>query len=506
VSGIATVGFLTATDLQVSGIATVGFLTATDLQVSGIATVGFLTATDLRVSGIATVGFLTATDLRVSGVTTLGVTTVSQLSSAGNVTARSFSGSGINLVGIVTQITIGTGLTLTSSQLLGKGTVQVGIKTSIGKTIYVSFKGSDSNTGLVESDAKRTIKAAAALALPGDTIKVFPGTFVEDNPITLAKDVSIQGTELRNCIVTPQNPDKDVFYVNNGCHMTNLSFNGAPATNNSAVISLVPLSGVSSDRFFDAARMIRMNLDFIAKEAVGYLTSTSYKNPAFTVPNQYPNENNIKDIFLSICHDITRGGNSKCVGAGKSYYTAGGALQYITGISTGTDGLQTYSVKQATIDSIKYAVGIAFSCINNVSWTGNHQNQITQVKDLSMQADSATGSNTDIGSCANVLSAVNSCAGIVTTIINSGLSVLGVGINTTYPGNSGLGTSVENDPSFSPGVGVITKGPYIRNCTNFIQNSIGLKIDGFNAEPGDQIDNGIQGSMSVDSYTQYNQG
>ena len=129
-------------------------------------------------------------------------------------------------------------------------------------------------------------------------------TFVEDNPITLAKDVSIQGTELRNCIVTPQNPDKDVFYVNNGCHMTNLSFSGAPATNNSSVISLFPLSGVSSDRFFDAARMIRMNLDFIASEAVGYLTSTNYKNPTFVIPTGNPNDckddiNNLLTSFFS---------------------------------------------------------------------------------------------------------------------------------------------------------------------------------------------------------------
>ena len=32
-----------------------------------------------------------------------------------------------------------------------------------------------------------------------------------------------------------------------------------------------------------------------------------------------------------------------------------------------------------------------------------------------------------------------------------------------------------------------------------------MKVDGFHAEPGDGIDNGITGSMSVDSYTQYNQ-
>jgi hypothetical protein len=654
--GIGTVRFLRATDFNVSGISTVGFLTASNISTPN-ATIGILTATRLsnistasitnltvdylsgleftgnligtattlsnaanittgtisssRLSGTYDIditgkvstattavnvigGIASVTNLRVSpGITTLGVTTVTQLNSSGIVTASFFSGNGINLVGIVTQITVGTGLTLTSSQLLGKGTVQVGIKTSIGKTIFVSYSGSDSNTGLVESDAKRTIKAAAALSLPGDTIKVFPGTYVENNPITLAKNVSVEGAELRNCIVTPQNPDKDLFYVNDGCHLTDLSFNGSPATNGAAVVSFVPLTGIASDRFFDAARMIRLNLDFIANETVGYLTSTQYRNPAFTIGvSTIRNcQEDIVSIFKAVCYDITRGGNSKCVGAGKSYYTEAGALQHIVGVKT------------ETIDALNYAAGIARAVVNNVTWgsnsvgiatsvtnatynnttgittitavnhglskddavkivglgftcpsgiatltypTGsvgyifnvkkvvgvntfevvvgqstlphtyvsggtvqkytNFQNNYTQVKDLGMQVDPGTGFNDAINGCANVVSAIYSCVGVVTTIINQGLGVLGVGINTTYPGNSGIGTTDPNDPSFSPGVGNIFKGPYVRNCTNFIANSIGLKVDGFYAEPGDKDDIGVTGTMSVDSYTQYNQG
>ena len=54
--------------------------------------------------------------------------------------------------------------------------------------------------------------------------------------------------------------------------------------------------------------------------------------------------------------------------------------------------------------------------------------------------------------------------------------------------------------AFNPlGAGNITQSPYIQNCTNFIPNSIGLKIDGNHAE-------GNLKSMVLDSYTQYNQG
>ena len=595
-TGIVSTARLSGTyNISITGDSQASTATTAVNVIGGIASV-----TNLSASGITTLGVTSVTDFTASGITTLGITSVTELNSSGIVTASFFSGSGLNLVGIVTQLTVGTGLTLTSSQAVGKGTVQVGIKTSIGKTIYVSYLGSDTNTGLVESDAKRTIKAAAALALSGDTIKVFPGTFVENNPITLAANVSVQGTELRNCTVTPQNPGLDLFYVNNGCHMTNLNFNGSPATNNAAVVSFVPLAGVSSNRFFDAARMIRLNLDFIANETVGYLTSTDYRSPAFTIGvSTIRNcKEDIVSIFKAVCFDITRGGNSKSVGAGKSYYTEAGALQHIVGVKT------------ETIDALNYAAGIARAVVNNVTWgsnpvgiatsvtnavynnttgittitavnhglskddavkvvglgftcpsgiatltypTGsvgyifnvksvvgvntfevvvgqstlphtyvsggtvqkytNFQNNYTQVKDLGMQADSSTGFNNAINGCANVVSAIYSCVGIITTVINNGLGALGgAGINTTYPADYDGQTSNNWSSTkiglttYSPGVGNIDKGPYIRNCTNFIANSIGLKVNGFDAEPGDQVDIGVTGSMSVDSYTQYNQG
>ena len=54
--------------------------------------------------------------------------------------------------------------------------------------------------------------------------------------------------------------------------------------------------------------------------------------------------------------------------------------------------------------------------------------------------------------------------------------------------------------AFNPNqIGYFDQSPYIQNCTNFIPNSIGLKIDGSKAI-------GQTKSMVVDSYTQYNQG
>ncbi len=485
----------------------------------------------------------------------------------------------------------GTGVTVTSASA---SAVDVTInKTSNppGKTIYVAKNGNNSNDGLTLEFPKQTLKAAAAIALAGDTIKVSPGTYIEDNPITLAADVSVEGAELRNCIITPQTPGLDLFWVSNGNHITDLSFQGQTATSGAAVVAFKPLVGVASDRFFDAARMIRYNLDFIAAEAVGYLTSTDYRSPAFTMTGgDYTScKDDIKDIFRAVCHDITRGGNSKCVGAGLSYYDEN-LLQHIVGVKT------------ETIDTIKYAAGITRSIINNSTWGGktvgiattvvsalynnitgivtitatnhglgdhepvkivglgftcpsgpgivtypsgnlgyvfpvdrvinantfevivgqstlphtyvsggtvqkceNYQSTFTQIKDLSMQYDPTTGTNEAVNGCANVVSAIYSCVGIVTTIIDQGPSAVGTLFNLMYPGNAGIGTT-NPDHIPSQGVGLVTKGPYVRNCTNFIPNSIGMKVDGFHAEPGDKDDMGITGMMSVDSYTQYNQG
>lgn len=90
--------------------------------------------------------------------------------------------------------------------------------------IWVTKDGDDANTGLLEGDAKATIGAAAAIAQPGDTIFIRSGTYVENNPIGLRRDVSISGQDLRLVTVIPQNAGKDIFHVRRGCLVENLSF------------------------------------------------------------------------------------------------------------------------------------------------------------------------------------------------------------------------------------------------------------------------------------------
>jgi hypothetical protein len=372
----------------------------------------------------------------------IGVTNPSsKLEVAGDVEASRYFGGGETLVGIVTQIIPSIGINIQSTQSPGKGIITIDAYKPVGKTIYVSQNGDDSNTGLSENHPKRSIKAAANAAIFGDTIKVYPGVYVEENPITQKKTVSIEGTELRNCVVTPKYPNLDLFHVNNGCHITDMSFIGPDMTDGAAVVTLQPLKGVSSDRFFDAARLIRTNLDFIANETVGFLTSgfsgfagnhreqdaarlidlnidyiaaesvgflTSASGLNFSIPGPGTTgdcRDDIRDIFKSVSYDLKANSNRKSVGAALSYFSPNGGLLHITGVG----------VSQATIQTLNYAVGLARSVINNQTPPVSYQTGISSVSQVIDPSVIRVP-----GGCVGVANTISSLVGIVTNAIGIG--------------------------------------------------------------------------------------
>ena len=94
--------------------------------------------------------------------------------------------------------------------------------------IWVTVDGDDSNTGFLEGDAKRTVGAAASIAMEGDTIIIRSGSYTENNPIGLRTDVSVNGEDLRLVTIIPENRTKDVFHVRRGCLIQNINFSGPP--------------------------------------------------------------------------------------------------------------------------------------------------------------------------------------------------------------------------------------------------------------------------------------
>lgn len=121
---------------------------------------------------------------------------------------------------------------------IGTDIVRVAAGTTVQNILYVTNDGNDSNTGKKMGDAKATIKGAVAIAEVGTVIKVSAGTYIEDNPIKLPRQVSVVGESLREVSVQPMNED-DLFRVSNGNYIANMSFIG---------VSTLPYNAVSGDR------------------------------------------------------------------------------------------------------------------------------------------------------------------------------------------------------------------------------------------------------------------
>ena len=272
-AGILTVkqGTFLDSTLDVDGATT---LNAT-LDVDGATT---LNAT-LDVDGDTT---LNAT-LDVDGATTLnatldvdGVSTFNDLTDATSITSASVQIDGG--VGIVKKLFVGDDTKIEGTLELENSLIDLNQETGVnGKdyrlssvgsgvswrpsgvetqnTIWVSKNGNDANSGLLEGDAKATVGAAAAIAQPGDTIKIRPGRYVENNPIGLQRDVSITGEDIRLVTIEPQNTPSDVFWVRRGCLIENLNFAGETVGVSHAGGSAVafPKTGVTANTGYTPA-------------------------------------------------------------------------------------------------------------------------------------------------------------------------------------------------------------------------------------------------------------
>jgi len=118
--------------------------------------------------------------------------------------------------------------TLRSRAGFSTDVVRVGSGASVTNIYYVTKDGKDTNTGKKLGDAKATIKSAvsAASTIAGSIVKISSGTYVEDNPIKVGKQISIVGDSLREVTVVPNNSGEDLFHVAPGDYFTEMSFTG----------------------------------------------------------------------------------------------------------------------------------------------------------------------------------------------------------------------------------------------------------------------------------------
>ena len=275
----------------------------------------------------------------------------------------------------------------------------VGAGVSTLNIIYVSEDGLDSNDGRKESTAKRTVKAAAGIAVNGDVIRVSGGIYPEQNPISLPQNVSVDGDDLRNTKIIPQNTGADLFHVDNGCLIQNCSFVGA--ANTGAMIAYHPPREV---------------LNQFVSATSGAVHVTNWNGTTLNVTGfDYSSKSGVATVTVGANHGLTAG---------------------VTQVGFKTDSI---SIKCST-DNFNSAKAYPRSGVDVYDGT------------------------------------LISIASTTATTFTSNIGVAGIG---------------------SEYVGFITQSPYVRNCTNFIPNSIGMQINGNRAR-------GLK-SMVVDSYTQYNE-
>ena len=136
--------------------------------------------------------------------------------------------------------------------------VRIGAGATVTNVIYVTKDGSDNNTGKKLGDAKATIAGAVAISTASDVIRVSAGTYTENNPIALPKQVSIIGDSLREVSIVPNNAGSDLFHVAPGYYISDLSFTGT-MTAGSAIVAFNP----NVIRYFSQSAYVRNCTNFV---------------------------------------------------------------------------------------------------------------------------------------------------------------------------------------------------------------------------------------------------
>jgi hypothetical protein len=95
---------------------------------------------------------------------------------------------------------------------------------SASQVYYVSQSGSDNYNGKTIGSAFRTIDYALTAIPEGSTLHVKAGDYTLNNPVIVPKKVGIVGDSLRTVTVRAGNTTQDMFYVNNGSYLTQMTF------------------------------------------------------------------------------------------------------------------------------------------------------------------------------------------------------------------------------------------------------------------------------------------
>lgn len=91
--------------------------------------------------------------------------------------------------------------------------------------LYVAQNGNDANDGTTMGNAFANIHVALAASHPWTTIFLKSGDYkLYNQPVTIPTRVALVGDNLRTTTIRPSQPSVDMFYVNNACYVTGITF------------------------------------------------------------------------------------------------------------------------------------------------------------------------------------------------------------------------------------------------------------------------------------------
>jgi hypothetical protein len=476
-SSLKVTGFTSTQDLDVIGIATINQGRLTNLDVSGVGTIttlhaGVTSTASLDVSGISTFNQGISSNFSVTGVGTIqtlhaGVTSTASLDVSGIGTISQGRLTNLDVSGVGTVTTLHAGITSSASlNVSGIGTFD----TVNSRVLNV--------VGGISSIA--TLAAGVATARTLDVIGVTTLSSVEVTGLTTTNQVLIAG------ITTVTNTtDNTLGDVNTGSVQLD---GGAGITGNLTVgagLTATNLNVSSASTFIGGPVFIGTDVSTNNDDQLLQITGDSYfkGNVGVGTTNIVGAADTQNTTVLNV-GIITA---AKLYGDGSALtgvigFPAVTNLLYVTedGDDDDNDGRTLATAKRTVGAALTLATASSIIRVSAGNYSEN--NPLIMPEQVSIMGDSLRevslspqNANEDFIYVAN-----GSFVGDIsfTGTLNEGRAVISFN---------------PNKPSY------VTQGPYIRNATNFISNSVGMKIDGRHVM-------GDTKAMNVDSYTQYNQG
>jgi hypothetical protein len=350
---------------------------------------------------------------------------------------------------------------------IGTDIVRLGAGSTVTNILYVTRDGSDTNTGKRLGDAKATIAGAVAIATTSTVIRVAPGSYVENNPITLPDQVSIVGDSLREVSVSLQNQG-DLFYVGNGNYVSNMSFVGA--ANTGAIFAFNP----TAPKYINQSPYIQNCTNFIpnsiglkidGKNAIGPLKSmvldsyTQYNQGGIGVSITNEGYAQLVSLF-TICNDVA------------VYCGSGGACD----LTNSNSSFGNYGLVGDGVGPSKYT-GIITSYAS-----ANSDTFILNLTTPTLNVSNAVYTNTTGITTITTSSPHNFNVGMGVSISGLQFTCTGIGGTAIYPsGDKGYIfeiASIPSSTSFSINVGVSTTPNQVYVSGGTVKNNISRPYDG----------------------------